>query len=115
MREIVRVEVRDPHAMSLVTEETGEMKPMDVLEAEIIRFALQFYRQRMSEVSRRLGIGRSTLYRKLKDLGLEDDAKTEDAADRAPRALTHRPHSVGAVVREIHLMLHAIDRRLGRS
>jgi DNA-binding NtrC family response regulator len=80
VREIVRVEVRDPHAMSLVTEETGEMKTMDVLEAEIIRFALQFYRQRMSEVSRRLGIGRSTLYRKLKDLGLEGDEKTEDAA-----------------------------------
>ncbi|MGU3418776.1 sigma-54-dependent transcriptional regulator [Methylobacterium sp. D54C] len=80
VREIVRVEVRDPHAMSLVAEETGEMKPMDVLEAEIIRFALQFYRQRMSEVSRRLGIGRSTLYRKLKDLGLEEDDKTEDAA-----------------------------------
>jgi DNA-binding NtrC family response regulator len=80
VREIVRVEVRDPHAMSLVTEETGEMKPMDVLEAEIIRFALQFYRQRMSEVSRRLGIGRSTLYRKLKDLGLEGEDKTEDAA-----------------------------------
>ncbi|TXN45249.1 sigma-54 dependent transcriptional regulator [Methylobacterium sp. WL7] len=80
VREIVRVEVRDPHAMSLVTEETGEMKTMDVLEAEIIRFALQFYRQRMSEVSRRLGIGRSTLYRKLKDLGLEGDEKAEDAA-----------------------------------
>ncbi|KNY22488.1 sigma-54 dependent transcriptional regulator [Methylobacterium sp. ARG-1] len=80
VREIVRIEVRDPHAMSLVTEETGEMKTMDVLEAEIIRFALQFYRQRMSEVSRRLGIGRSTLYRKLKDLGLEGDEKTEDAA-----------------------------------
>ncbi|MCJ2096872.1 sigma-54 dependent transcriptional regulator [Methylobacterium sp. J-072] len=80
VREIVRVEVRDPHAMSLVTEETGEMKTMEVLETEIIRFALQFYRQRMSEVSRRLGIGRSTLYRKLKDLGLEGDEKAEDAA-----------------------------------
>jgi transcriptional regulator of acetoin/glycerol metabolism len=32
----------------------------------------------MSEVSRRLGIGRSTLYRKLKDLGLEEQA--EEAA-----------------------------------
>ena len=80
VREIVRVEVRDPHALSLVTEETGEMKTMEGLEAEIIRFALQFYRGRMSEVSRRLGIGRSTLYRKLKDLGLADDEKAEDAA-----------------------------------
>ena len=80
VREIVRVEVRDPHAMTLVTEETGEMKTMEGLETEIIRFALQFYRGRMSEVSRRLGIGRSTLYRKLKDLGLEGDEKAEDAA-----------------------------------
>ncbi|MGU3539017.1 sigma-54-dependent transcriptional regulator [Methylobacterium sp. A54F] len=80
VREIVRVEVRDPHALSLVVEDTGEMKPMDALEAEIIRFALQFYRGRMSEVSRRLGIGRSTLYRKLKDLGLDGDEKSEDAA-----------------------------------
>ncbi len=80
VREIVRVEVRDPHALSLVTEETGEIKTMDELEADIIRFALQFYRGRMSEVSRRLGIGRSTLYRKLKDLGLEGEEKAEDAA-----------------------------------
>jgi transcriptional regulator of acetoin/glycerol metabolism len=34
----------------------------------------------MSEVSRRLGIGRSTLYRKLKDLGLDGDDKAEEAA-----------------------------------
>jgi DNA-binding NtrC family response regulator len=80
VREIVRVEVRDPHAMSLVAEETGEMKTMDALEAEIIRFALQFYRGRMSEVSRRLGIGRSTLYRKLKDLGLAEEDKVDEAA-----------------------------------
>ncbi|MEH3146829.1 MAG: sigma-54 dependent transcriptional regulator [Methylobacterium frigidaeris] len=79
LREVVRVEVRDPHALSLVEEETGEMKTMEGLESEIIRHALQFYRGRMSEVSRRLGIGRSTLYRKLKDLGI-DDEKAEDAA-----------------------------------
>ena len=83
VREIVRVEVRDPHALSLVVEETGEMKPMEALESEIIRFALQFYRGRMSEVSRRLRIGRSTLYRKLKDLGLDGDAKPEDRAEDA--------------------------------
>jgi transcriptional regulator of acetoin/glycerol metabolism len=34
----------------------------------------------MSEVSRRLGIGRSTLYRKLKDLGLDGDEKGDEAA-----------------------------------
>ena len=80
VREIVRIEVRDPHAMSLVVEETGDMKTMETVEAEVIRFALQFYRGRMSEVSRRLGIGRSTLYRKLKELGLDEEERSEDAA-----------------------------------
>jgi DNA-binding NtrC family response regulator len=80
VREIVRVEVRDPHSMSLV-DEAGELRKLEELEAEIIRFALQHYRGHMSEVSRRLGIGRSTLYRKLKDLGLEGDGDGEaDAA-----------------------------------
>jgi DNA-binding NtrC family response regulator len=80
VREIVRVEVRDPHSMSLV-DEAGELRKLEEFEAEIIRFALQHYRGHMSEVSRRLGIGRSTLYRKLKDLGLEGEGEGEaDAA-----------------------------------
>src|SRR3954471_998383 len=77
LREIVRVEVRDPNALSL-TGDDGGIRPLETLEAEIIRFALAHYRGHMSEVSRRLGIGRSTLYRKLKDLGLEEQA--EEAA-----------------------------------
>ena len=40
------------------------------LEAEVIRFAIAHYRGQMSEVARRLRIGRSTLYRKLDELGL---------------------------------------------
>jgi DNA-binding NtrC family response regulator len=77
VREIVRVEVRDPHALSL-TGEDGDIKRLEEIEAEIIRFALAHYRGHMSEVSRRLGIGRSTLYRKLKELGLEGES--EEAA-----------------------------------
>jgi DNA-binding NtrC family response regulator len=73
LREFVRVEVHDPNAISLVDED-GELKTLDALETEIIRFALRHYRGHMSEVSRRLGIGRSTLYRKLKDFGLEEEA-----------------------------------------
>ena len=41
------------------------------MEEEIIRFAISFYNGQMSEVARRLGIGRSTLYRKLKDFGID--------------------------------------------
>jgi DNA-binding NtrC family response regulator len=43
----------------------GEMRPLEELESEIIRFAISHYRGQMSEVARRLKIGRSTLYRKL--------------------------------------------------
>jgi DNA-binding NtrC family response regulator len=41
------------------------MRPLEELETEIIRFAISHYRGQMSEVARRLKIGRSTLYRKL--------------------------------------------------
>ena len=46
------------------------MRPLDDIEADVIRFALAHYRGQMSEVARRLRIGRSTLYRKLDGLGL---------------------------------------------
>jgi DNA-binding NtrC family response regulator len=57
----------------------GHVKPMEELEATAIRFAITHYRGRMTEVSRRLGIGRSTLYRKLKDLGIATDTEDEHA------------------------------------
>ena len=48
----------------------GEARPLEEIEAEVIRFAVGHYRGQMSEVARRLQIGRSTLYRKLDNLGL---------------------------------------------
>ncbi len=47
--------------------EDGEVRPLEEMEAEAIRFAISHYRGQMSEVARRLKIGRSTLYRKLED------------------------------------------------
>ena len=73
-REIVRVEVRDPHARRLV-DDHGEVRRLDDLEAEAIRFALQHYRGQMSEMARRLAIGRSTLYRKMKEYGFNEEAE----------------------------------------
>jgi DNA-binding NtrC family response regulator len=52
---------------------SGQIRPLDELEADVIRFAIARYRGQMSEVARRLRIGRSTLYRKLDDLGLDGD------------------------------------------
>jgi DNA-binding NtrC family response regulator len=54
---------------------TGEVRPLEEMENEIIRFAISHYRGQMSEVARRLKIGRSTLYRKL------DEAAANDSAD----------------------------------
>ncbi len=48
----------------------GEVRPLDDIEADLIRYAITHYRGQMSEVARRLQIGRSTLYRKLEALGL---------------------------------------------
>jgi DNA-binding NtrC family response regulator len=50
----------------------GEMRPLEELESEIIRFAISHYRGQMSEVARRLKIGRSTLYRKLDEAAAND-------------------------------------------
>ncbi|HAU21576.1 MAG TPA: sigma-54-dependent Fis family transcriptional regulator [Erythrobacter sp.] len=52
----------------------GNLRPLDQIEADVIRLAIGHYRGRMTEVARRLGIGRSTLYRKLSDLGIGDAA-----------------------------------------
>ena len=51
----------------------GDVRPLETLERELIEFALKLYGGRMSKVARALGIGRSTLYRKLRDYGLEGD------------------------------------------
>jgi DNA-binding NtrC family response regulator len=56
-----------------LTDAQGDTRPLDEIEKDVIRFAIAHYRGQMSEVARRLGIGRSTLYRKLEGLGLDDD------------------------------------------
>ena len=61
--------------------DSGDVRPLEELESEIIRFAISHYRGQMSEVARRLKIGRSTLYRKL-DESLshsEEDSGTDQA------------------------------------
>lgn len=50
----------------------GEVKKLAEIEGEVIRFAIEVYNGRMSEVARRLDIGRSTLYRKLKEHDITD-------------------------------------------
>ncbi|MFA7604390.1 MAG: sigma-54 dependent transcriptional regulator [Novosphingobium sp.] len=52
----------------------GNLRPLEEIEADVIRLAIGLYRGRMTEVARRLGIGRSTLYRKLSELGIDSAA-----------------------------------------
>ena len=61
-------------------DEAGNIRKLAEIEEELIRFALRFYRGQMSQVARKLGIGRSTLYRKLKDYGIDPDDPLRDAA-----------------------------------
>ena len=53
-----------------LTDASGHVRPLEEIETETIRFAITHYRGQMSEVARRLRIGRSTLYRKLDEIGL---------------------------------------------
>jgi DNA-binding NtrC family response regulator len=59
----------------------GDVRALEDIESETIRFAIAHYRGQMSEVARRLRIGRSTLYRKLEHLGLEGRAEQKEPAE----------------------------------
>jgi len=64
----------------------GHLRTLEDIERDLIQLAIEIYAGHMSEVARRLGIGRSTLYRKVREQGLEgvikgleDEAAKEDA------------------------------------
>ncbi len=69
----------DIQGSTQLTTDEGDIKELDEIEAEMIRFAIELYNGKLSEVAKRLGIGRSTLYRRLKELGIEGD-KSDDVA-----------------------------------
>ncbi|MGK6354449.1 sigma-54-dependent transcriptional regulator [Sphingomonas sp. DT-207] len=62
------------HAGITLFRPDGHLRALDEIEADVIRLAIGHYRGRMTEVARRLGIGRSTLYRKLGELGIDQSA-----------------------------------------
>ncbi|MDB5429860.1 MAG: two component, sigma54 specific, transcriptional regulator, Fis family [Caulobacter sp.] len=53
----------------------GHLRKLEDIERDLIALAIEIYAGHMSEVARRLGIGRSTLYRKVRENGLEDVLK----------------------------------------
>jgi DNA-binding NtrC family response regulator len=60
-------------------DESGAVSPLSTIERELIAFALRQSGGRMSKAARALGIGRSTLYRKLREFGLEETAERDAA------------------------------------
>lgn len=55
----------------------GEVRSLQDVEADMIRFAIEHHAGRMTKVARSLGIGRSTLYRKLKEMGIDANEPRE--------------------------------------
>jgi DNA-binding NtrC family response regulator len=68
-----------------ILDERGHLRTLDEIEHDLIQLAIEIYAGHMSEVARRLGIGRSTLYRKVREQGLEDVIKggADETADEA--------------------------------
>jgi DNA-binding NtrC family response regulator len=54
-------------------DDRGHLRKLDEIERDLIEHAIEIYAGHMSEVARRLGIGRSTLYRKVREQGIEVD------------------------------------------
>ena len=51
--------------------DAGDIRKLEEIEADMIRLAMGRYRGHMTDIAKHLGIGRSTLYRKMRDFGLQ--------------------------------------------
>ena len=48
-----------------------DASPLEEVEADMIRLAFGRYRGRMTEMAKHLGMGRTTLYRRMREIGLK--------------------------------------------
>jgi DNA-binding NtrC family response regulator len=71
-----------------ILDERGHLRTLEEIERDLIQLAIEIYAGHMSEVARRLGIGRSTLYRKVREQGLEDVIKGGEADEEPAQADT---------------------------
>ncbi|WP_419318899.1 sigma-54-dependent transcriptional regulator [Caulobacter sp. ErkDOM-E] len=58
-----------------ILDDRGHLRTLEDIERDLIQHAIDVYAGHMSEVARRLGIGRSTLYRKVREQGIDVDMK----------------------------------------
>ena len=59
-----------------ILDSRGHLRTLEEIERDLIQLAIEVYAGHMSEVARRLGIGRSTLYRKVREQGLDGLVKS---------------------------------------
>ncbi len=64
-----------PETPVRIIDDRGHLRTLEDIERDLIQHAIEVYAGHMSEIARRLGIGRSTLYRKVREQGLEDALK----------------------------------------
>ena len=60
-----------PETPIRILDDRGHLRTLEEIERDLIQHAIEVYAGHMSEIARRLGIGRSTLYRKVREQGLE--------------------------------------------
>lgn len=68
----VDVRAPSPDTPVRILDDRGHLRTLEEIERDLIQHAIEVYAGHMSEIARRLGIGRSTLYRKVREQGLED-------------------------------------------
>lgn len=66
-------EGEEPDLAVSIFDAGGHVRPLESIERDLIAFAIETYSGRMAEVARRLGVGRSTLYRKVREYDLDVD------------------------------------------
>jgi DNA-binding NtrC family response regulator len=64
-----------------ILDNRGHLRTLEEIERDLIQLAIEIYAGHMSEVARRLGIGRSTLYRKVREQGLDEVLKGQGEED----------------------------------
>ncbi|MEO1039129.1 MAG: sigma-54 dependent transcriptional regulator [Pseudomonadota bacterium] len=73
MHDADSVEGDEDEAGVHIVDEGGHLRSLEAIERDLIQFAIETYSGRMAEVARRLGVGRSTLYRKVREYELDVD------------------------------------------
>ena len=66
-----------------ILDSRGHLRTLEEIERDLIQLAIEVYAGHMSEVARRLGIGRSTLYRKVREQGLDGLVKGAEDSEEA--------------------------------